>query len=76
MNKNYIEITRSQTVRIPIIKGADIKECEFALKKGKIFDTEKCFDFDNEEIKEEDYSIKSTAKIYINGFIKTVNVSY
>jgi len=57
MAQSYIEFTRVQQVRVPLKK--DIEEFQFKRYVNgddNMFDDEDIFDFDNEEIVEEEYS--------------------
>ena len=53
--KNYVEFQRVQTVRVPIEPGVDWIDARNVIKDGEMFDHD-LFDFDKEEVIEEDYS--------------------
>lgn len=68
--KNYIEIERLQTVRIPIIPESWI-EARNAIKDGELFDHEDLFDFNKEEVLREDYSYSDEKyRVVFDGQIK------
>lgn len=57
MAQSYIEFTRVQQVRVPLKKKINTQEFIYYMNgEDNMFDDEDIFDFDNEEIVEEEYS--------------------
>lgn len=54
--KRYIEIKRTQTVRIPIMESATWIEARNILRTEQLFDVDNILDFDKEVVVDEDYS--------------------
>lgn len=57
MAQSYIEFTRVQQVRVPLKKKINTQQFIYYMNgEDNMFDDEDIFDFDNEEIVEEEYS--------------------
>lgn len=57
MVQSYIEFTRVQQVRVPLKKKINYQQFIYYMNgEDNMFDDEDIFDFDNEEIVEEEYS--------------------